>query len=153
VAGGRTHNRDLDAGSASDHGPRFRPLLPDAADAADEDCIERAQGSCSATECRRCAGSAPGTGADRLGPHRNTMMRDIGTFLAMGGYAGFVWTAYGIGFAVLGGLAAFSWRRYRDSIVALERLQHPLTRKPCPANSRDWGCSLSAWRRSARRRP
>jgi heme exporter protein CcmD len=57
------------------------------------------------------------------------MMRDIGVFLAMGGYAGFVWTAYGIGFAVLGGLAAFSWRRYRDSIVALERLQHQLTGK------------------------
>jgi heme exporter protein CcmD len=51
------------------------------------------------------------------------VIQDIGGFLAMGGYAGFVWTAYGVAFAVLGALAAFSWRRYRDSIVALELLQ------------------------------
>ena len=50
-------------------------------------------------------------------------MGDIGAFLAMGGYAGFVWPAYGIAFAVLGGLAFFSCRRYRESTVALERLQ------------------------------
>ena len=50
-------------------------------------------------------------------------MGDIGPFLAMGGYAGFVWPAYGVAFAVLGGLALFSWRRYRESTAALERLQ------------------------------
>ena len=57
------------------------------------------------------------------------MMRDIAAFLAMGGYAGFVWTAYGVAFAVLGGLAAISWRRYRDGVLALERLQQYLTRR------------------------
>jgi len=50
-------------------------------------------------------------------------MSDLGTFLAMGGYAGFVWPAYGVAFAALGGLAAYSWRRYRAGVVALERLQ------------------------------
>ena len=50
-------------------------------------------------------------------------MGEIGAFLAMGGYAGFVWPAYGVAFAVLGSLALVSWRRYRESTVALERLQ------------------------------
>ena len=50
-------------------------------------------------------------------------MGDIGAFLAMGGYAGFVWPAYGVAFAVLGGLALFSWRRYRESTATLDRLQ------------------------------
>ncbi len=50
-------------------------------------------------------------------------MGDISAFLAMGGYAAFVWPAYGVAFAVLGGLALFSWRRYRESIATLERLQ------------------------------
>jgi heme exporter protein D len=50
-------------------------------------------------------------------------MGDIGAFLAMGGYAGFVWPAYGVALAVLGGLALVSWRRCRESTVTLERLQ------------------------------
>ncbi len=41
----------------------------------------------------------------------------------MGGYAGFVWPAYGVAAAVLGGLALFSWRRYRRSDDTLARLQ------------------------------
>jgi len=53
-------------------------------------------------------------------------MGDIGAFLVMGDYAGFVWPAYGVAFAVLGGLAVFSWRRYRESTVALDRLQQDL---------------------------
>jgi heme exporter protein D len=53
-------------------------------------------------------------------------MSEAGTFLAMGGYAAFVWPAYGVAFAVLGGLALISRRRYRESIVALERLQQDL---------------------------
>jgi len=56
-------------------------------------------------------------------------MGDIGAFLAMGGYAGFVWSAYGVAFAVLGGLAVYSWRRYRDSNVTLERLQQDLGKR------------------------
>jgi heme exporter protein D len=52
-------------------------------------------------------------------------MGDIAAFLAMGGYAGFVWPAYGVALVVLVGLAANSWWRYRQSIIALERLQRP----------------------------
>jgi heme exporter protein D len=48
---------------------------------------------------------------------------DVGAFLAMGGYAAFIWPAYGLALVVLGGLAGHSWWRYRQSIVALERLQ------------------------------
>jgi heme exporter protein D len=51
------------------------------------------------------------------------MISGVGAFLAMGGYAAFVWPAYGLALVVLGGLTAHSWRRYRQSIVALERLQ------------------------------
>jgi len=47
----------------------------------------------------------------------------IGTYLAMGGYAVFVWPAYGLTLAVLGGLAGHSWRRYRQSVHVLEQLQ------------------------------
>jgi heme exporter protein D len=53
----------------------------------------------------------------------------IGALLAMGGYAGFVWPAYGVAFAVLAGLALVSWRRYRESTVILERLQQDLPKR------------------------
>jgi heme exporter protein CcmD len=45
------------------------------------------------------------------------------TWLAMGGYAVFVWPAYGVATAVLGGLAWHFWRRHRRSETALLRLQ------------------------------
>jgi heme exporter protein D len=41
----------------------------------------------------------------------------------MGGYAAFVWPAYGVALAVLGGMALQSWRRYRASYRDLDRLQ------------------------------
>ena len=56
-------------------------------------------------------------------------MDGIGAFLAMGGYAGFVWPAYGVALAILGGLAVLSWRRYRESIVTLEWLQQDLGKR------------------------
>jgi len=56
-------------------------------------------------------------------------MGDIGAFLAMGGYAEFVWPAYGVALVVLGGLALFSWRRYRESTVTLDRLQQDFRRR------------------------
>ena len=56
-------------------------------------------------------------------------MGDIGAFLAMGGYAGFVWPAYGVALAILGGLAVLSWRRYHDSTATLERLQQDLPKR------------------------
>jgi len=45
------------------------------------------------------------------------------SWLAMGGYAAFVWPAYGIALLVLGGLAFASWWRHRVSAAALERQQ------------------------------
>ena len=50
-------------------------------------------------------------------------MRTIDAYLAMGGYAVFVWPAYGVALTVLGGLALWSWRRRRQAVLALERLQ------------------------------
>jgi heme exporter protein D len=47
----------------------------------------------------------------------------------MGGYAGFVWPAYGVALAVLGGMTLQSWRRYRASIRDLDRLQGPSGRR------------------------
>ena len=44
----------------------------------------------------------------------------------MGGYAVFVWPAYGLTFAVLAGLALHSWRRYRQSLRTLEQLQRQI---------------------------
>ena len=51
------------------------------------------------------------------------MIDDVGGYLAMGGYAAFVWPAYGAALGVLGGLAWHSWRRYRASSDALAKLQ------------------------------
>ena len=50
-------------------------------------------------------------------------MSAIATWFAMGGYAGFVWPAYGVAAIVLGGLALASWRRHRRSFAVLARLQ------------------------------
>ena len=47
-------------------------------------------------------------------------------FLAMGGYARFVWPAYGIAVLVLAGMAAQSyraWRRQQTSWAAIEALR------------------------------
>ena len=54
-----------------------------------------------------------------------TMTGTLAAYLAMGGYAGFVWPAYAITAVVLGGLAIQSWRRYRASRDALTRLTPP----------------------------
>jgi heme exporter protein D len=51
-------------------------------------------------------------------------MNAVVAWAAMGGYAAFVWPAYGFAVAVLGGLAVHSWWRYRASIRDLDRLQH-----------------------------
>jgi heme exporter protein D len=50
-------------------------------------------------------------------------MTALQSWLAMGGYAGFVWPAYGVTAIVLGGLALYSWRRHRRSMATLARLQ------------------------------
>jgi len=54
------------------------------------------------------------------------MTSSLADYLAMGGYAAFVWPAYAVALAVLGGLAIHSWQRYRASCDALDRLQRPV---------------------------
>ena len=44
------------------------------------------------------------------------------SFFAMGGYAQFVWPAYGIAAVVILGFAIASWRRLRAAERALERV-------------------------------
>jgi heme exporter protein D len=53
-------------------------------------------------------------------------MSALGAYFAMGGYAVYVWPAYGLTFAVLGGLTYESRRRWRSSLRMLERLQRQL---------------------------
>lgn len=50
-------------------------------------------------------------------------MTAIMTWLAMGGYAAFVWPAYAVAAIVLGGLALSSWIRHRRSGAALARTE------------------------------
>jgi heme exporter protein D len=50
------------------------------------------------------------------------------SYLAMGGYAAYVWPAYGVTLAVLGGLALWSIGAYRRARRALERLQRETER-------------------------
>lgn len=69
--------------------------------------------------------------------------RPVSEFLAMGGYAAYVWPAFGFAAAVLLGLAAQSWRAARrrsDELEQLRRLVRPgaaersrPTRAPAPA--------------------
>jgi heme exporter protein D len=50
-------------------------------------------------------------------------MQDLTQYLAMGGYAAFVWPAYAVALVVLGGLAVQSLRAYRRNLRELETLQ------------------------------
>jgi heme exporter protein D len=56
-------------------------------------------------------------------------MNSFANWAAMGGYAAFVWPAYGFAVLVLGGIAAQSWWRCRASSRALDRLQGPSRRR------------------------
>jgi heme exporter protein D len=51
------------------------------------------------------------------------MAHIVAHWLAMGGYAEYVWPAYGVAALVLGGLAVHSWRWHRASTDDLKRLQ------------------------------
>jgi heme exporter protein D len=50
-------------------------------------------------------------------------MQGVMQYLAMGGYAAFVWPAYAVATIVLGGLAVQSLRAYRRNMRQLEMLQ------------------------------
>src|SRR5262249_17737580 len=125
----RTQDRHLHARPAADHGLGFHATVRRTSDAAHENRAERAQDDGVAAQYRRCARSTPGPPTRRFFAHGDAVIGDIGAFLAMGRYAGFVWSAYGIAFAVLGILAISSWRRYRESTVTLERLQQNLGKR------------------------
>ena len=62
------------------------------------------------------------------------MMNVTTHYLAMGGYAAFVWPAYGLAAAVMLGLLVQSLRRYRGMQRALEVLQRgrPPRRRSAP---------------------
>jgi heme exporter protein D len=51
-----------------------------------------------------------------------SILPGVSHWLAMGGYAAFVWPAYAVAVAVLGGLAWHSWRAHRVSETSLGRL-------------------------------
>ena len=49
-------------------------------------------------------------------------MNTTGSFIAMGGYAEFVWPAYGIAALVIVAFAVLTWRRLRAAEDALARI-------------------------------
>jgi heme exporter protein D len=57
------------------------------------------------------------------------MITTLLNFLAMGGYAAFVWPAYVLAAVILGGLLWQSRRGYRRRQRELERLQQGRTRR------------------------
>jgi heme exporter protein D len=57
------------------------------------------------------------------------MIGYLGSYLAMGGYAAFVWPAYAVALIVLGGLSWHSWRRHRTSAAVLDQLQREFGRR------------------------
>jgi heme exporter protein D len=57
-------------------------------------------------------------------------MSGLGAFLAMGGYAHFVWPAYGAAALVLIVLLAWTFGGYRRRQRELDALQRPAERRP-----------------------
>lgn len=47
----------------------------------------------------------------------------IADYLAMGGYAAYVWSSYALALIILGGCAFLSWRRARVTAARLETLR------------------------------
>jgi len=50
-------------------------------------------------------------------------MQAITDYLTMGGYAAFVWPAYGVAAAVIIGFAIDSWQRVKRAEAALRKLE------------------------------
>lgn len=50
-------------------------------------------------------------------------MESVSEFFAMGGYAGYIWPAYGLTALVLGGLLIASWRSLRHREKTLKGLE------------------------------
>ncbi|HVI90309.1 MAG TPA: heme exporter protein CcmD [Dongiaceae bacterium] len=60
-------------------------------------------------------------------------MRD---YLSMGGYAPFIWPAYGVAAVILVAFAVDSWRRVHQATAALRRLEADAVLQARPAKSR-----------------
>ena len=60
-------------------------------------------------------------------------MRD---YLSMGGYAPFIWPAYGVAAVILIAFAVDSWRRVHQATTALRRLEAEAVLQARPAKSR-----------------
>ena len=56
-------------------------------------------------------------------------METLHDFLAMGGYAAYVWPAYAVAALLLGGLAIASWRKLRAAERALAMLEQRSRRR------------------------
>ena len=107
---------------------------------------------------RSSAARPPRAAARPAGAERG--MNALADWLAMGGYAGFVWPAYGFAAAVLGGLALYSWRQHRAqrgrsrpaAAAAPVRADDPQAAAPSGAGRRAGRCSarrpLWCWPRS-----
>ena len=63
-------------------------------------------------------------------------MQRLTEFLAMGGYAVFVWPAYGVTVIVMAGLLVQSLRRYRRGQREFETLQRDRPRHSSPGAKR-----------------
>jgi len=57
-------------------------------------------------------------------------MNEIAKFLQMGGYAGFVWPAFGIALAVMAGFVVTSLRRLRAREATLRALEAAAPNRP-----------------------
>ena len=57
-------------------------------------------------------------------------MQALTNYLAMGGYAAFVWPAYALAIAVMSGLFLQGLRRYRRSQRTLEEIQRAQPARP-----------------------
>jgi heme exporter protein D len=49
----------------------------------------------------------------------------VSGLLNMGGYAAFVWPAYGVSIVMLGAAIAWTWRAYRRALAQLAALDKP----------------------------
>lgn len=70
-------------------------------------------------------------------------MDAISTFFAMGGYAGFVWSAFGITALVMVGLLVASWRSLKTREAELDALP-PLADRAERRRQRDTGGAVES---------
>ena len=83
-------------------------------------------------QCRVQAKEPDFTSAERDTAAPGGVVTRLDAFLAMGGYASFVWPAYAAAAIVLGGLLMWSFAGYRRAQRELEALQRtsPDARRP-----------------------